>query len=286
MLHLRGLGLLELDALTVTGKTLGHNLIEWEGSERRSRFRAILREQDGVDSDTVILSPARSKALGLRSTVAFPRGNLAPEGAVVKSTAIDTSLLDQQGVYQTEGPARVFVREAEAMKALKSGQIREGEVLVLVGIGPSGTGMEETYQVTGALKHVPFGKSIALLTDARFSGVSTGACIGHISPEGLAGGPVGKLVDGDIIRVRIETSSCSGSIDLVGQGTTRFSSGEATRVLALRAPRPDLSPDPALPADTRLWAALQLASGGPWGGCVYDSERIVAALRGGLPPNQ
>ena len=73
--------------------------------------------------------------------------------------------------------------------------------MVLAGVGPRGTGMEETYQVTAALKHLPFGRQVALLTDARFSGLSTGACIGHIGPEGLAGGPIGKVLDGDVIRI-------------------------------------------------------------------------------------
>src|SRR5256886_13953256 len=90
--------------------------------------------------------------------------------------------------------------------AIKQGRINADDVLVLAGIGPMGTGMEETYQVTGALKQLPFGKHVALLTDARFSGLSTGACIGHIGPEALAGGPIGKGMGGDIIRIHIDRS--------------------------------------------------------------------------------
>ncbi len=189
MLHLRQLGLLNLDVLTVSGKTLGENLDWWQASERRLRFRELLRQKDGVDVDEVIFSPEQARARGLSSTLVFPRGNLAPEGSVVKSTAMDPALLDANGLYSHEGPARVFVNEKDAMTALKEGRIQPGDVMVLAGIGPMGTGMEETYQVTSALKHLPHGKQIALLTDARFSGVSTGACIGHIGPEGLAGGP-------------------------------------------------------------------------------------------------
>jgi dihydroxyacid dehydratase/phosphogluconate dehydratase len=271
--------LLELDARTVTGQTLGENLDEWVKSERRARFREILFRQDAVDPDDVILPPERAQQRGLTSTLVFPRGNLAPEGSVIKSAAMDRSLLDSAGVFCMDGPARVFASEPKAMAAIKAGQIKAGEILVLAGIGPLGTGMEETYQVTGALKHLPFGKHVALLTDARFSGVSTGACIGHIGPEGLAGGPIGKLLDGDFIRIRVDTRKLEGSVDFVGQGERRFGPEEGASLLARRPTRPDLAPQPALPSDTRLWAALPLASGGPWAGCVFDPERIIAALR-------
>src|SRR5256886_9753955 len=105
-----------------------------------------------------------------------------------------------------------------------------------------GTGMEETYQVTGALKHLPFGKHVALLTDARFSGLSTGACIGHIGPEALAGGPIGKLLDGDIIRIQIDRNRNEGSIDLVGIGDRRVSSEQGTPVRSRRASPNEFSP--------------------------------------------
>jgi dihydroxyacid dehydratase/phosphogluconate dehydratase len=279
MLHLRELNVLELDALTVTGKTLGENLAAWEKSARRARFKQILLERDGVVADDVIMSPAQGQARGLTSTVTFPRGNLAPEGSVVKATAIDPSVVEADGVYRKEGPARVFVSEKAAMAAIKEGRIQAGDVLVLAGVGPLGTGMEETYQLTGALKHLPFGKHVALLTDARFSGLSTGACLGHIGPEGLAGGPIGKLLDGDVIRIVIDRNHGEGSVDLVGEGEKRFTPEEGARILSHRAMRKDLAPHPALPEDTKLWAALQLASGGTWAGCVYDPEAIIAALR-------
>jgi putative YjhG/YagF family dehydratase len=278
MLHLRGLNLLHLEALTVTGRTLGENLDAWEKSERRRRFRELLTQLDGVAADEVIFSPSEALKRGLTGTLVFPRGNLAPEGSVVKATAIDPSVVDADGVYRKEGPARVFVSEREAMAAIKDGRIQAGDIMVLAGVGPMGTGMEETYQVTGALKHLPFGKQVALLTDARFSGLSTGACIGHIGPEGLAGGPIGKLVDWDIIRIVIDRNRCDGTVDLVGEAAGRFSPAAGAEILSRRASRPDLAPHAALPEDTRLWAALQLASGGTWAGCVYDPERIIRRL--------
>jgi putative YjhG/YagF family dehydratase len=285
-LHLRRLGLLDESCLTVSGEPLGRLLDWWEGSERRTRLRALLQERDGVDPDDVIMGPERARERGLTSTVTFPRGNLAPEGSVIKSTAIDPSVVDADGVYRKVGPARVFTSERAAVAALKSrgpDRIQPGNVMVLICRGPLGAGMEEIYQVTSALRHLPFGKEVAVLTDARFSGVSTGACVGHIGPEALAGGPIGKVRDGDRIRIVIDRNQLEGSIDLVGEGETQFSCEEGVRVLAGRPPRADLAPDPNLPADTRLWAALQRVSGGTWGGCVYDVDAIVARLTAGGP---
>ncbi|MEN9935684.1 MAG: hypothetical protein RLZZ387_2263 [Chloroflexota bacterium] len=282
MLHLRRLGLLHEDALTVTGQPLGAVLDWWEASERRTRLRELLREQDGVDADDVIMSPARARERGLTSTVTFPRGNLAPEGAVIKSTSIDPRVVDADGVYRKLGRARVFTRERDAVRAIKSHgpeAVRPGEIIVLCCGGPMGTGMEEIYQVTSALKHISWGREVAVITDARFSGVSTGACIGHVGPEALAGGPIGKVRDGDLIRIVVDRVNLVGTVDLVGDAEHEFSPEEGALVLAARLPREDLAPHPSLPADTRLWAALQQVGGGTWGGCVYDVDSIVAALR-------
>jgi putative YjhG/YagF family dehydratase len=278
MLHLRDLGLLELGALTATGHALGDVLEAWRGSTRRERFRQCLRELDNVDPDDVILSPDRARERGVTSTVAFPRGNLAPEGALIKSTAIDSAVVGADGVFRHEGAAKVFTSERAAMQAVKAGQIQAGDIMVLAGIGPLGTGMEETAQITIALKHLPFGNRVTLITDGRFSGVSTGACIGHVGPEALAGGPLGKVRDGDRIRVVIDRNQLDGALDLVGQGPREFTPEEGTAVLAARASRDDLAPHPALPDDTRLWAVLQQAGGGTWGGCVYDVETLTARL--------
>lgn len=281
MLHLRALGLLRLEARTVEGCTLGDALAHWESSERRRVLRERLVELDGLDPDEVIFSPARARQRGLTSTITFLTGNLAPEGAVIKSTAIDPSVVDADGVYRKTGPARVFTNERAAIAAVKGlgdRPVQSGDVIVLTGCGPLGTGMEETYQLTSALRYLPHGKTIALLTDARFSGVSTGACIGHIGPEGLAGGPIGRVRDGDLVRIEVDRINLTGRIDLIGAGGWLFDSSKGERILAEREPHPDLQPDPDLPDDTRLWAALQNLAGGTWGGCVYDVNQILARI--------
>ncbi|MCC6343906.1 MAG: YjhG/YagF family D-xylonate dehydratase [Bryobacterales bacterium] len=278
MLHLRKAGLLENGALTVTGATLGESLDWWEHCERRAELRRLLARRDGVDPDQVIFSPEAARRVGLTSTVCFPTGNLAPQGSVIKSTSIDPSVIDADGVYRKRGPARVFLTEPDAIAAIKGGRIQAGDIIVLICRGPMGAGMEETYQLTSALKFLEFGKHVALITDARFSGVSTGACIGHISPEALAGGPAGKLLDGDRIEILVDRNTLEGSVNLVGpDGTVE----EGSRILAARSPRPDLAADAAVPDETRLWAALQEASGGTWGGCVFDTDEILRVLEAG-----
>jgi putative YjhG/YagF family dehydratase len=281
MLHLRRLSLIDENCLTATGEPLGRTLDWWEKSERRRHLRDALVDKDGINPDEVIMSPDRARARGLTSTVTFPRGNLAPEGSVIKSTAIDPSVVDADGVYRKIGPARVFISERAAIAAIKSqgpDRLQPGDVLVLICRGPMGAGMEEIYQITSALKHLSFGKQVAVLTDARFSGVSTGACIGHIGPEALAGGPIGKVRDGDRIQIIIDRNRLQGSVDLVGEGDRAFGFEEGTHVLSQRPPRPDLAPDPDLPEDTRLWAALQTVSGGTWSGCVYDVDLLIERL--------
>ena len=285
MLQLRALGLLDCTALTVTGASLGELLDWWQTSERRASLRQQLRERDGIDPDDVILSPDSARSRGMTSTVVFPVGNLAPEGSVVKATAIDKELVDEDEIYRHCGPARVFTSERAAITAIKGQgerKVKAGDVLVVIGVGPQGTGMEETYQLTSALKFLPWGKQVPLLTDARFSGVSTGACIGHIGPEALAGGPLGKLRDGDLIAIRIDRAALAGSVDLVGTSEGPLDQQGAALLLNERAPYPGLAPHPQLPADTRLWAALQSVSGGTWAGCIYDSERILTVLEAGL----
>jgi dihydroxyacid dehydratase/phosphogluconate dehydratase len=281
MLHLRRAGLLDTSVRTVTGQTLDENLNWWEQSTRRRQLREELRAQDGVYPDDVIMAPDRARERGLTPTVCFPVGNLAPEGCVIKSTAIDPSLVDEHQVYRHTGPARVFTSETAAIAALKNAAVKEGDVMVLICAGPAGAGMEEIYQVTSALKALPFCKHVAVLTDARFSGVSTGACLGHIWPEALAGGPIGRVHDGDIIEIVIDRNRLAGSVDLVGSGGERFSVEEGAAILAARPAREDLAPHPDLPEDTRLWAALVQASGGVWGGCVFDADSIIARLRNG-----
>jgi len=285
MLHLRAAGLLHTKALTATGVTLGACLDWWEQSERRRMLQSNLRERDGIDAGDVICSPDRARSRGLTSTVCFPKGNLAPEGSVVKSTAIDPGLVREDGIFLHRGAARVFTLESEAIEAIRKGQIAAGDVMVLLCCGPRGAGMQEIYQITAALRALPHCRHVALLTDGRFSGVSTGPCIGHISPEALAGGPVGKLRDGDIVEIRIDRNKLSATVDLVGENGETFWPEEGRKRLAARALRADLRPHPELPDDTRLWAALVEASGGIWGGCVYDVEAITAKLGNGPVAN-
>jgi putative YjhG/YagF family dehydratase len=281
MLHLRRMGLLNTVVLTATGDTLDTTLDWWESSERRRAARARLASAAAIDPDQVIMSPDAARSAGLTSTVAFPLGNLSPQGSVIKATAIDPSVIDGDGVYRHRGPARVFTDEHDAIQAVKGvagTPVREGDVIVLIGTGPSGTGMQETAQITIALKYLPWGKRVALLTDGRFSGVSTGACIGHIGPEALDGGPIGRVRDGDLIEIVIDRNTLTGSVNLVGAEGVALDSDACQALLRGRPPHPGLAPHERLPDDSRLWAALQRASGGTWGGCVYDVDRIVAAL--------
>ena len=273
MLHLRTLGMLDESVLTVSGERLSRVLDWWQTSERRKRVRELLYQHDRVNPDDVIMNPQQARARGLTSTVTFPRGNLAPEGSVIKARRL-ASVVDADGVYRKIGPARVLLNERAVIDAIKSNdadRVKPGDIIVLICRGPMGAGMEEMYQITSALKHLSFGKHIAVLTDARFSGVSTGACIGHIGPEALAGGPIGKVRDGDRIQIGIDRNKLEGTIDLLGNDGTVAA---GTRLLAERPLRDDLAPDPALPDDTRVWAALQHASGGTWGGCVYDCAAV------------
>jgi putative YjhG/YagF family dehydratase len=261
MLRLAERGALRLDATTVSGMSLGDQLAWWESSDRRARLRDRLHRLDGIDPDEVIRQPGAE----LGGTVTILGGDLAPGGAIVKSTSIDSRLLDAAGVYRAEGRARVFTSEAAAIDAIKRRTITPGEVMVLIGIGPS-FGMPETYQVTSALKHIDDGGRIPLVTDGRFSGVSTGPCIGHVTPEASAGGPIGRVRDGDRIRIEIDTVGLTGRVEVLDP-------------IDDRPPHPGLDARRAdLPDDTRLWAALQARSGGSWGGCVHDVDAIVAAL--------
>ncbi len=281
MLHLRSLGLLKLDALTCTGRTWGDVLEWWERSERRTHMRELITERDGVDPNDVIMSPAKARERGLTSTVTFPTGNIAPEGSVIKSTAIDPKVVDADGVYRKTGPARIFTSERDAIAAIKGRKgepIKPGDVIILICRGPMGAGMEEIYQITSALKYLEFGKHVAVITDARFSGVSTGACIGHVGPEALAGGPIAKLREGDIVEIEVDRVNLKGTINFIGSTDARLSPEEGAKVLAERQQTTHLAADPDLPSETKLWALLQTLSGGTWGGCVYDTEAIAARL--------
>jgi dihydroxyacid dehydratase/phosphogluconate dehydratase len=196
---------------------------------------------------------------------------LAPEGAVVKSTSISPELYSDSGSYIHEGKARVFTDEHSAISAVKSvgsDRVRPGEVIVLIGRGPIGAGMPETAQITSALKYTEALSQNALITDGRFSGFSSGPCIGHVGPESLAGGPIGKLRDGDSIRIEIKKDHCTGSVDYLGD----------TKSFNERSMNPKLKEDPNLPESVKLWAALQNTGGGTWGGCVPNIKEVIRKL--------
>ncbi|UOQ58198.1 dihydroxy-acid dehydratase [Leucobacter allii] len=172
-------GLLHGDALTVTGKTMAENLAELN--------------PDPLDGEVVHqLDDPIHETGGLT----ILHGTLAPEGAVVKTAGFDADVF--------EGPARVFERERAAMDALTEGKIGKGDIVVIRYEGPKGgPGMREMLAITGAIKGAGLGKDVLLLTDGRFSGGTTGLCIGHIAPEATDGGPVALVRDGDLIRVDI-----------------------------------------------------------------------------------
>jgi len=280
MLHLRNLGLLNEDVMTVTGKSLRENLDWWEQSGRRRQMKERLKLADNIDAHEVIMSKGQAEKKGMTSTITFPTGNIAPEGSVIKSTSIDKEKIDENGIFYHKGEAKVFTSERDGIRAIRQGKIAADDIMIVSGCGPLGTGMEETYQLTSALKHLSFGKHVTLITDARFSGVSTGACIGHVGPEGLAGGPIGKLRDGDLVEVKIDTFNLEGRVNFLGTKSHPVSPEEGEKILHERKPN-NLKPADSLPDDTRLWAALQKVSGGTWRGSIYDVDRIIEVLEAG-----
>ena len=182
-------GLLHGDALTVTGKTLAENLRDLD--------------PDPVDGDVIHRFDDPIHATG---GLTILHGSIAPEGAVVKSAGFDADVF--------EGPARVFERERAAMDALEAGEIKAGDVVVIRYEGPKGgPGMREMLAITAAIKGAGLGKDVLLLTDGRFSGGTTGLCIGHIAPEAVDGGPIAFVRDGDLIRVDIAARSLDLLVD-------------------------------------------------------------------------
>ena len=182
-------GLLHGDVLTVTGKTMAENLAEISPP----------------DPDGEILR-ATSKPMSLGGGITILKGSLAPDGAVCKTAGV--------GIEEFEGPARVFEREQAAMDALEDGTIQTGDVVVIRYEGPKGgPGMREMLMITGAIKGAGLGKSTLLLTDGRFSGGSTGLCVGHVAPEAVDGGPIAFIEDGDRVRINTVTRQLDLLVD-------------------------------------------------------------------------
>ena len=182
-------GLLHGDALTVTGRTLAENLAEIAPAAPDG---AVIRPLD--------------RPIHRTGGLAILHGNLAPEGAVVKTAGFDSEVFT--------GTARVFDREQAAMDAVADGSLRPGDVVVIRWEGPKGgPGMREMLAITGAIKGAGLGKDVLLLTDGRFSGGTTGLCIGHIAPEAAVGGPIGLVADGDRITVDIANRSLDIAVE-------------------------------------------------------------------------
>lgn len=182
-------GLINGDCLTVTGKTMAENL----------------KDITPPDPDGEILK-AVSNPLATSGGITILGGSLAPEGAVTKVAGV--------GVDEFEGPARVFDREQAAMEALENGTIKAGDVVVIRYEGPKGgPGMREMLMITGAIKGAGLGKSVLLLTDGRFSGGTTGLCVGHVAPEAVDGGPIALVQDGDRIRINVKTRTLDLLVD-------------------------------------------------------------------------
>ena len=183
--------LLNLDCMTVSGKTMGENI------------------ENSVNLDYNVIRPIENP-FSETGGIAVLKGNLAPEGSVVKRSAVSEKMLVH------EGPAKVFDSEEEAQKAINDGEIVAGDVVVIRYEGPKGgPGMREMLNPTSAIMGMGLGESVALITDGRFSGATRGACVGHVTPEAASGGMIGVVKDGDIISINIPENTIELKVDPV-----------------------------------------------------------------------
>ena len=215
--------MLDLSVMTVTGRPLEKNLerLEKEGFFRRGEgFLANY----GLKREDVIFPRAKSKGYG---SIAVLKGNMAPEGAVIKYAAVPPHMLTH------EGPARVFDKEEEALDAIMGGRIEAGSVVVLRYEGPRGSGMPEILACTEALVTIPELSRTAIVTDGRFSGATRGPCVGHVSPEAARGGPIALVEDGDLIAIDIPNRTLS----IVGVGHKSLGKKDMETVLNDRRKR-------------------------------------------------
>lgn len=212
--------MLDLRVMTVTGKTLGENLKQMEKSGFFQRGEGFLANY-GLRREDVIHPVDQGKGVG---SIAVLKGNIAPDGAVVKFSAVSTDMLTH------EGPARVFDREEDVLDAIKKDRVKPGSVVVLRYEGPRGRGMPEMLATTEALATNPTLQNTAIVTDGRFSGATRGPCIGHVSPEAVAGGPIALVEDDDLIAIDIPKRS----LNLVGFKNRHL---KAEKIKALLADR-------------------------------------------------
>ncbi len=213
--------LLDLDVMTVTGKTLRENLEDLKREGFFERTEGWLRNYK-VGRKEVIREAKETK---LRGSIAILRGTLAPEGAVVKFSAVTKEMMVH------EGPAAVFDQEEEALRAILDKRIKSGDVIVIRYEGPRGAGMPEMLATTEALMADPvLSKATALITDGRYSGATRGPCIGHVCPEAARGGPIALVEDGDLIRIDIP----GRKLEIVGLKGTRMPPEKVEQVLSER----------------------------------------------------
>lgn len=223
---------LNLDTLTVTGHTLGENLDRLWQDGYFERCLAHL-QTFGIDAEEIIRKPEKASQYG---SIAVLKGNLAPEGAVVKYSAVPA------GMRRHVGPAQVFDSEEAAQQAVIQGTVNPGAVVVIRYEGPKGSGMPEMYMTTDAIVFdEKLNNSVAVVTDGRFSGATRGPCIGHVSPEAVEGGPIALIADGDLIEIDIENRLLA----IVGLAGERKEANEIEHVLAQRRSEwklPELKP--------------------------------------------
>jgi dihydroxy-acid dehydratase len=191
--------MLDLNVMTVTGKTLGENLVQLEQDGFFRRGEGYLANYH-LKREDVIHARDKSREFG---SIAVLKGNLAPQGAVIKYSAVDPNMMVHQG------PAKVFDREEDALDAILKGSVEPGSVIILRYEGPRGSGMPEILATTEALVTIPALSNTAIVTDGRFSGATRGACIGHVSPEASRGGPIALIENGDLISIDIPSRKLS-----------------------------------------------------------------------------
>jgi dihydroxy-acid dehydratase len=209
--------MLDLSVMTVTGKTLGENLVQVEKEGFFSRGEGYLANYN-LKREDIILPRENLKGYG---SIAVLKGNIAPEGAVIKFSAVQPDMLTHVGT------ANVFNREEEALDAILKGNIKPGSIIVIRYEGPRGSGMPEMHGTAEALISIPELSNAAIVTDGRFSGATRGPCIGHVSPEAVRGGPIALVEDGDIISIDIPKRALS----IVGHGKKRMEEDEVRSLL-------------------------------------------------------